>query len=98
MSSLPNRNVQGSAESLPHNICPQKQLIELECIMLWERKYAILLAKARQARDFHAFSSSSSAKPPQHYLSRASKVSLPASLHVFFLTMILSQYRSEIGM
>jgi hypothetical protein len=46
----------------------------LERIMRWEREYAHLLEKAGEAKDFRAFSSLSSAKPPQLYLSRASQV------------------------
>jgi hypothetical protein len=99
MLSLPFRRLQGSAQSTPHNICPKQQLIELESIMRWEREYLRLLEKAKEAKDFRAFSSSSSAKPPQRYLSWASQVELCDNcVALVILTTNLSQYRSAIGM
>jgi len=73
MPASPLPDFKGLVQSLPLNTSPKKQLCNLKCIMRWEREYAYLLGKAREAHDFRAFSSSSSAKPPQHYLSRASQ-------------------------
>jgi hypothetical protein len=72
MLAIPPQDYQGLFESTPHNICPKKQLNDLKRIMRWEREYTHLMGKAREARDFRAFSSTSSAKPRQ-YLSRASQ-------------------------
>jgi len=69
----PDYHDQVLVQDSPHNICPEKQLTDLERITRWERGYTLLLEKAREVNDFRAFSSASSAKPPQHYLSIATQ-------------------------
>jgi len=66
MLTPPLQDCQGLVQSSPHNICPQKQFIDLERIMHWEREYTHQLEKAREAKDFRAFSLSSDANPGLH--------------------------------